>query len=256
LNYMGKYNTVVTERDIKIFEIIKRFGYLREDLLALWLGMDWTDAKVRNNLNALASRLKQDGFIVKRKIIEGYPGYWSLGKRGATFIGGSEFRNINLATIMHTDAVSRLAIAFLLGGWCECIKTEFEIKIERSMHGKKNLKLPDLIVDDKMAIEVELSKKGDTRLSGIVANYLDSYYEKIVYYTDAPIIANRVYHFASRFGADSSRFGFKLFKNGDILQNEDYTPVPLNRQELARTPEGKFMNAVEEKLRKIGAFDK
>ena len=87
-------------------------------------------------------------------------------------------------------------------------------------------------------------------------NPIESYYEKIVYYTDAPIIANRVYHFASRFGADSSRFSFKLFKNGDILQNEDYTPAPLNRQELARTPEGQFMNAVEEKLRKLGAFDR
>ena len=71
---MGRTSTAVSERDIKIFELVKKFGWLREDYIVKYLGLDSSKLNVKNNIYALGVRLIKNGFIKKIKIIEGYPG--------------------------------------------------------------------------------------------------------------------------------------------------------------------------------------
>lgn len=78
ITIMKKHSTVLSQRDIEIFEIIKKFGWLREDFLAKYLGLNWNDLKVKNMLNLLAYRRKKNDYIVREKIIDRFPSYWTL----------------------------------------------------------------------------------------------------------------------------------------------------------------------------------
>jgi hypothetical protein len=44
---MGKHKVVITDRDEKILGILKKFGYLREDFLARYLGLDYVGLKIK-----------------------------------------------------------------------------------------------------------------------------------------------------------------------------------------------------------------
>ena len=247
---MGKISTILNERDIRIFEIIKKFGWLREDYIAKYLGFDWADKKTKNNLNTLAFRLKSGGFIVKQKIIEGYPGYWTLGKNGAEFINSEEQKLMPLGTLRHNDMVADLAIDLMVKEPTTEIITEHELKQELFGSEAKKKKLPDLILNSKVAIEVEISRKNDNKLALVLANYATSSYEQIIYYTNSTGIANIV----NKLVKNNPKFKFKLFKDSNILVNENYTPIENYEPEPVRSETGQFVNSADEKLRKLGAI--
>lgn len=248
---MNKLNTILSERDIKIFEIIKKFGWLREDYLAKYLGLNWNDLKVKTSLYTLAYRLKKDRFITKEKIIDGYPGYWSLGKNGAEFVSGKEEQKLmSLGTLRHNDMVANLAINLIVKEPLTEITTEYELKQELFGSENKNKKLPDLVINGKIAIEVEVSKKNDNKLAQIISHYLTSNYEQVIYYTNSTGIANKI----NRIAKKHSKFKFKLFKETNILLSEDYKPLEISELGLARNLSGQFTNSSEEKLRSIGAI--
>lgn len=187
-----KWGTFLTERDIKIFELIKKFGWIREDFIAKYLKLDWNDIKNKHNIYALSVRLIKHDFINKIKIIAGYPAYWGLSKKGAEFMSSKEQSIIPLATLRHDDMVAELAINMMLNDPEIMLHTEHELKQEMYGIGSKKIKLPDIIINDKLAIEVEVSRKNDSKLSAIISNYLSSKYEEVVYYTNNIKIANKV----------------------------------------------------------------
>lgn len=226
---MGKVVTVLNERDIKIFELINKFGWIREDYLARYLGFTWGDIKVRGNMATLAYRLSKHGFIVKKKIIEGYPGYWALGKSGANFLGSAVERDITLMTLRHNDLVADLATDWLVKNKENeefTLNTELELKRELFGAEAKKKKLPDLVIDGKIAVEVEISKKPDTRLATIIANYYASAYEQVIYYTNSKGIANRI----SQIAQNSSLFKFKFFEGVNINNAVEYMPAGGNSE--------------------------
>lgn len=246
---MGKSNIVLQDRDIKIFELINKFGWLREDYLAKYLGLDWENSKVKNTMAVLAYRLSKYGYIVKQKIIAGFPAYWALGKNGADFISGVAEKKIVLMTLRHNDIVADLAIDLLVRGKVSELLTEAELKRNIFGDAAKKKKLPDLVIDGKIAIEVEISKKPDVRLSTILANYASSHYEQIIYYTNSKGIADRI----NKLSNSNVRFNYRLFKGIDILNYEDYKPghdvivgVP------ARNEHGQYESSHEKRLKDLG----
>jgi hypothetical protein len=247
---MGKVNTVLNERDIEIFELINKFGWLREDYLAKYLGFNWGDEKVKNNLNTLAYRLSRHEFIVKKKIIEGYPAYWSLGKYGAEFLNTVQEKKIVLMTLRHNDLVADLAVDMLVRAKTENRKIELvtELELKRELYGAaaKKKKLPDLVIDGKHAIEVEISKKPDNRLATILAHYSSIYYETVTYYTNSKGIACRVLKFAS-----NQKISCKLFQDLDILNSKNYNPEKNIVDDVVRDEAGQFSSYYERKLKEL-----
>jgi len=249
---MGRTNTALSERDLKVFELIKKFGWIREDFIVKYLGLDWSITNVKNNIYALGVRLSKNGFITKVKIIEGYPAYWSLAKKGAEFMNATEQRPMSLVTLRHNDLVAEVAVEMLVKSPDINLVTEHELKQELFGNEYKNKKLPDLIINENTALEIELSRKNDNKLSLIVAKYLSSNYEKIIYYTNNIGIANRVKYFAK----DSNKFTFKLFAGMDILSCKDYIADGSNiNNNVPRNNAGQYVNSADEKLRQLGAFD-
>lgn len=247
---MGRVSTTLSERDIKIFELIKKFGWIREDFIAKYLKLDWSSTKVKHNMYALGTRLYKNEFVTKVKIIEGYPAYWSLAKNGAIFMNCKQQNPMSLATLRHNDMVAELAVHMLVNNSTIILQTEHEIKQNMFGISSKNIKLPDIIINKNIAIEVELSRKNDNKLTAIVNHYLSSNYEKIIYYTNNIGIANKIKYLAK----NNEKFNFKLFNGLNILENENYN-ISDNLSVIQKNNLGQFINAADEKLRNLGAFD-
>lgn len=196
----------------------------------------------------MASRLKKFDIIIRRKIKIGRFFYWFLGKEGAILVGGELMKKVSLMTLEHNDYVAELAIDYLLKNPESELRTEYELKQELYGFEAKNTKIPDLVLNGKIAIEVELSRKNERRLSSIISNYLRSQFIEIVYYTHTKGIADRIYKLTNY----NPIFKFKIFKNNSILTAEDYYPniVTINEQPR-NSVTGVFESDVKERLRKL-----
>lgn len=218
---MGKHKIVITERDEKILGILKKFGYMREDFLARYLGMDYLNLKEKWVLDKLAIRLKKHDIIKREKIKIGKTFYWWLGKVGAEIMEAIPIKNISIITLNHNDLVADLAIEMLLKNPDLDLKTEYELKQE--VYGKKakEKKIPDLVINEVEAIEVEISKKNNKRWVNCVRQYLVENYNSITYYTNSVSIANSI----TKICHGNEKFKFKIFKNSEINKHEDFEYV-------------------------------
>ncbi len=244
---MAKYKIVMTDRDEKILYLLKKFGYIREDYLAKYLGLDYNLDTVRNVLHKLAGRLKKHDIVNREKIIIGKTFYWWLARGGADFVDTSVLKKISLVTLNHNDLVAELAINYLVNNHNINLKTEFEIKQELYGVDAKERKIPDLILDDRIAIEVELSKKNNKKLVNIVSNYLRADYTEIIYYIDSKSIANSLYKISNK----NDKFKYKLFDKS-ILLAINYNPnLDTDDDFLRDDKNGRFISTAEDKIKQL-----
>lgn len=245
---MAKHKIVITERDEKILLLLKKFGCVREDLLANYLGMDYSLASSKTIFHLLAGRLKKHNIVNRAKIIVGKTFYWSLAKAGADLIDTEILKKISLITLNHNDLVTQLAIDLLTKNPDINLRTEFEIKQELYGREAKEKKIPDLVLNNKIAIEVELSKKNNKKLNSIVSNYLRSDYEEIIYYCDSKSVANRLHKISNK----NTKFKYKTFINIPIIAAELYEPELSNYSDFLRDNDsGQFKSSTEEKMNKL-----
>lgn len=218
---MGKHKVVMTERDEKILGILKKFGYMREDLLARYLCLEYATKNEKHVFTLLAARLKKHDIIKREKIKIGKTFYWWLSKVGAEIIEAIPIKNISLITLNHNDLVADLAIEMLIKNPDLDLKTEYELKQE--VYGKKakEKKIPDLVINEVEAIEVEISKKNNKRWINCVSQYSAADYNSITYYTNSVSIANSITRICHR----NEKFKFKIFKNSEINKHEDFEYV-------------------------------
>lgn len=246
-----KWDTFLTERDIKIFELIKKIGWVREDFIAKYLQLDWNNIKTKHNLYALGIRLIKHNFITKIKVIEGYPAYWGLAKKGAEFMNSIEQSVIKLATLKHNDMVAELAIDIMTNNPETELDTEYQLKQEIYGRSSKNVKFPDIIINEKIAIEVEVSRKNDSKLSAIVSRYLSSQYEEIIYYTNSAGIAKKI----KLLSQNNPKFQFKIFNGLEILSSKAYYPIVEINDKFFKINSGQFVSSIDKKLSELGAFN-
>ena len=175
--------SVLSARDLSILSLISRFGWLREDNIATFLGSDFREPKDYIKIKGILNKLVRNGWLEKYKFLGDRPAYCTLSKIGAKSFNVRYLKTKSLVTIKHDDLVERLAISLLYRE--SDIKTEMELKSE-FVHG--TTKLPDFILDKNIACEVEITEKNKKRLLEIVKNYEkllnDNVYQKVVYYSD------------------------------------------------------------------------
>ena len=208
----------LTIRDIKILDLIKRFGFLREDLIAKNLGLDFSDKKVKGIFKALSTRLIKSQIISKDILISGAESYWSLGKLGADFVAGEVYGKVGLANIRQNDMVAELAIHALNIG--KTIITGYEFRQQYTAEELKKIAVPSLIIDDETAIEVEFSQKTDSEIIANLTKLSNSEFKTLIFYADKKLILNRI----SRLKSSGQRFKFRLFTGTDILKAADFEP--------------------------------
>ena len=245
---VAKYKIVITDRDEKIMMLLKKFGYIREDILASMLNVGYETSQDKQVFNQLACRLRKHNIVHREKIKIGRNFYWWLGRDGANLINAKTIRNVPIITIDHDDLVCKLASKYLVENPDINLITEFENKQRLFGFDAKNKKIPDLVIDDNIAIEVEISKKNYNRWNAVLTNYLSSDFKEIIYYTNSKTIANSIAKIAS----NNERIKFKIFSEDDINNAINYIPDELKNNQIRDKITQQFLgNSPLDKVNKI-----
>ncbi len=225
----------ITQRDELIFSLIKKLGWVRQDDVATFLNMDYSKADVNHLVRNIGYRLQKHDYILKKKILTAHPSYWSFSKFGAQMCGGVAEPKFVLQNIRHDNLVAKVLIDLLQKGKTN-VKTEFELKHEVVWEKGKKVKLPDLLIDGRVAVEVELTQKSSVRMNAIVREYKFGKYEEVIYYTTQKIAT-----LMSDMVGDSSKFKFKIIDENNVinstnfvLNKEEKTPTQMTSEQKAR----------------------
>jgi hypothetical protein len=213
---MRRSKIEITQRDEMIFNLIKKLGWVRQDYVATFLNMDYSKADVNHLVRNIGYRLQRHDYIIKKKILTAHPNYWCFSKFGAQMCGGVAEPKFVLQNIRHDNLVAKLLINLLQKGEMN-VKSEFELKHEVIWEKGKKIKLPDLLIDDRVAIEVELTQKSSVRMSAIIREYKFGKYEEVIYYTTKKIAT-----LMSDMVGDSSKFKFKIIDENNILNSINF----------------------------------
>jgi hypothetical protein len=215
-------NAVLSARDLKVLSLVSRFGWVREDNLAMYLGLDYKVKKDYILVKSVTNRLVRSGWLVKNKFLGDRACYCTLSKIGAKSYNVKVQITKSLVTIRHDDLVEELAMKFLLLG--VQIKTELELKHERI--GVK--KISDFVLNDRVAIEVEITEKSKLRIKEIIKHYeklLDGFiFDKVCYYSDKKRILSVVNSFIGN--SYKNKFEFYYFESS-IVSAQRFTPDVL-----------------------------
>ena len=215
---------VINSRDVKILELLRLMGWVREDLLARWIGIEYKEKKDKINMLRIASRLEDGGYVIRKKQIVGNPFYWSLGKVGVSYIGGYKLSKFSLVKSRHDDLVCELIVSKLLG------KSDAEIMTDRTIRlsnehlvkvvsgGKARMVecvVPDVVIDG-VAFEIELTRKSADKYRKKVFEYKKDIssgkFKSVIIYTEKTIASFINYQAVK----NSSSFSFMVFSGDNI----------------------------------------
>jgi hypothetical protein len=232
---MRRSRIEITHRDEQIFNLIKKLGWVRQDDIATYLKMDYSDVKVVQIMRDIGRRLQRHNYIIKKKILVTHPIYWCFSKFGATMCGGIAEPKFVLQNIRHDNLVAKILVNLLQKGEFN-VKTEFELKHETVWEKGKKIKLPDLLIDERVAVEVELTQKSSLRMNAIVRDYKFGRYEEVIYYTTKKIAT-----LMSEVAGENNKFKFKIIDENNILDSVDFilnkeekTPTQMTSEQKAR----------------------
>lgn len=220
---------MLQERDLQILEFIARFGYCQEPHLCKLLNV----GSVRN----LVTRLSDDGYITKQKVIANNDPYLSLGKKGATFLETKVISKVSLATLFHDTLLVDLYL-YLQGIYPAnnySFKTDKELRRDLKIELLENEQLaeihrvPDILINDEIAIELELSEKPKVRLQAIINSYVIN--EEIIevnYYLQSAPLARKIKKIAN----NHPKFKFWMIEK---IENQVKVTPFIEEVEIAQT---------------------
>lgn len=179
---------MITERDKNILKLINRFGFLgMAEIKKAWEIINKESLGERKIYQRM-KKMKEIKLVSHQRIVYGSPGVYYLTRKGVE-IAESELsapHGVNLISYVHRLEVARVLIKLLEKYPGSSIKTERELfKIVYKTSGKilgeaSKIKIPDgiLLHDNgtKDAVEVELSKKTNTRLCQQIKQYKEELY--------------------------------------------------------------------------------
>jgi hypothetical protein len=156
-------------------------------------------------------------------------------------------KKISLMTIEHDDYVAELVIKFILENPDNLVETEYEIK--QTLFGKeaREKKIPDIILNEKIAIEVELSTKDNRRNVSLINSYLKSNFEEIIYYSNSKRTINNLQKLTN----NNDKFKYYFFTN-NIEISEKLSGNLVENNNLNKSKEnGRFESNSENLLKDL-----
>lgn len=199
-----------------ILEFLSRVGYCQEQHLVRLLNLEDGRAVVYNKIRSL---VKKD-LVVKIYFLQGEDYFIMLTKAGAAHFGIAPSKKLVLNTLKHDMLVLDLWLHLKHTHIDSIIQTEKELKRSSGLSGVGISKVPDLLLNNEIAIEVELTAKTETRLREIINSYiLKPEIVQVHYYVKSKAIINRVF----KLSQISAKFRGFLFKD-DITQAVEVFP--------------------------------
>ncbi len=206
----------LTARDLALLYWINSVGFVTIEQIALRLKIAKPTAYIR------AKKLVTHGYLLHERIFHGMAGIYRVTRLGVQVSGSAlpPLNRVSLASYHHDILVTTLSL-HLINRWGGKIIPERELRHGDGLDvfGKKG-HTPDgifLLKDHKMAIEVELSKKGKRRRNQIFHYYLKNFeYQEVWYFCGSSDIQRQMLPFLEK-----ASF-IKTYSIGDFLQGETY----------------------------------
>ena len=179
----------------------------------------------RDTYIRLIRRLILANYIEKQRLIAGESAYLLLGKRGADLLAMSRVKQLALNTLRHDMLVLDVYFDLLAKNPEYQIMSERELRIATGFKVGNKKKVPDLLINDKIAIEVELSEKSNARLIEIVGNYVrETKVDEVHYFVKSRALGHKLLELSGRHKK------FKVFlldaKSKDLVYSDMSNNVP------------------------------
>lgn len=181
---------MLTDRDEEILGFVGKFGVVNERHLIELMGFR-NDGTGFKNLGRILDRLEKGGYLERQKIRWKEPGYVLIGENGAAILNTRKPKGVILHTLAHDMLTIDLYLLIRERGE---IQTEQVIRHAIGLEAARKVKIPDLVLNDNTAYEVEISEKSTARLQKIINEYcLNTKYSRVNYFVKSEAIGGKIY---------------------------------------------------------------
>ncbi len=182
----------LTVRDLRLLAWINAVGFVCIDHIAAWMKVAKSTAYVR------MKKLVDQEYLIHERIFCGIPGVYRVTRHGVQ-VSGSELpplRKVAVGSYHHDISVTELSLKL-----SKKYQTHYIPERElRHLDGLDSIgktgHTPDsvLVLDDKkIAIELELNKKGRKRRDKIIAHYMKTFaYDEVWYFCSTNEVKNQI----------------------------------------------------------------
>lgn len=204
--------SVLKLRDLDILNFISHFGYVLERHIAILCNLSLVQTR------RVISSLVKDDYVVSTKVLAGSDNYVFLTASSSKMLEVKLVNRVNLNTLFH-DALLVDLYFFLINDDqidIELIRTDKQLRKEFGIFNiNSQQRVPDLLIDDKIAIELELSEKPKTKLQQIINTYIiDDNIKLVCYFLQSSSLLNKI----SALTLDNPKFRFYLFEVDAAMQ--------------------------------------
>ena len=181
-----KINTT-SKTELLILNFIAKFGYVEEIHIISFTNLN------KIYCQKLLRKLVAMQLIIREKILHNRDYYIYLSKYGAKILQIKLPSKPVLHTLLHDSMLVQLYLYLSKFNPNLIITVDKELKRHNNKILDSKFRLPDLLINNKIAIELELSQKNDVRLQEIVHNYIkDINYSLIIYIVKNLTIMNKI----------------------------------------------------------------
>ncbi len=180
---MTPKTTPLLKQDVIILEFIAKFGYPNDNQIQYLCNIKLS------YYPKFIKRLVDRGYINRTKILVNKSSYLTLTKMGARFVG---LKNAPTQPILNTlrhdtlliDLYFKLQEKYPDGHFMVDKELHRLHKLETN-HANFPKQIPDLLIDESIAIELELSLKNTTQLTQVITSYIvDNDFVEVHYFVD------------------------------------------------------------------------
>ncbi|MCC2644982.1 MAG: replication-relaxation family protein [Burkholderiales bacterium] len=197
---------ILQPRDLEILNFIILFGYVKECHLAILCNLSLVQ------IRRIIRRLEEDGYVKSSKVLASSGNYVFLTALSGKILETKVLNKANLNTLNHDTLLIDLYFYIINNENIhpDLIKTDKQLRKEFGIFRvNTRQRVSDLLIDDKIGIELELSEKPRAKLQEIINTYIINDSIKLVcYFLQSASLLNKIYTLAQ----NNIKFRFYLFE--------------------------------------------
>ena len=216
-------NMRLTKKNVELLGLIGKFRFLSQTLIAKYFGVS------EEAIRLMGYKLNKGGFLRIEKVFHDGQRYFLLDKLAVSYLDVKYFKKINYVTLVHDDLVYQIAINEMINK--KEIALEHELKEQHLLkfENAKDIFLPDLLINNEIAVEVELNiKELKKRLVKINKYNQDTTIKKIMWISNKPLVLKKLCEISNNI-----KHEFYLFEDNILNYKQfDFSTIKTQTKEF------------------------
>ena len=213
----------LTKKNVELLGLIGKFRFLSQTLIAKYFGVS------EEAIRLMGYKLNTGGFLRIEKVFHDGQRYFLLDKLAVSYLDVKYFKKINYVTLVHDDLVYQIAINEMINK--KEIALEHELKEQHLLkfENAKDIFLPDLLINNEIAVEVELNiKELKKRLVKINKYNQDTTIKKIMWISNKPLVLKKLCEISNNI-----KHEFYLFEDNILNYKQfDFSTIKTQTKEF------------------------